>query len=118
MRLPERAVLFILETEAESVESFLTDIAEQADVELENVRDVEVGGLSAVRFEAVGTGSVRVRQATGAFESGLQDEAVRVTVVAVADTVVAMLEVTPIDDPEGARPETLAVIDSIMWVAP
>ena len=117
MRLPDRAALFVLENEAESVESLLTNVAGQADVELENPRDVEVGGVGGVRFEADGDGVVRLRSATGEFESNLQEEALRMTVVAVSDTVVVMVEVTPIDDPESARPETLAVIDSIMWIS-
>lgn len=117
MRLPERAVLFVVENEADSVETVLANVERQAGVDLQNTTDVEVGGVSGVRFEAVGDGVLRFRSATSGSEHPLQDEAVRVTVVAVSDTVVVMVEVTPIDDPDGARPETLAIIDSIMWGA-
>lgn len=117
MRLPGRLALFVLENEADSVPSLVEAVDEQPGVDVANLEQVAVGGVEGVRFEAVGDGVARLRSAAGEATYDLQEEAARMTAVAVAGTVVVFVEITPTDDPDTARAESLAVIDSITWVS-
>ena len=118
MRLPEQAVLFVMRSSADSVESAIA-VAESGGLTLENEESVTVGGLEAVRFEVGGSSATGliVQTPTGEFTVFPEMEAPRLTLLDVDGITTAIMEVAPKDRAAESRMESWKVIETIRWVA-
>ena len=117
IRLPEVAIAFVLETVATSPDGLAAELAAIEGVELIDETTVEVGGEPGVRYVFSGDyEGVAIATSTGVFTLGGPDEeAVRMTVLEVEGSVMAVVEVTGPDDPDSGWIETAAVIESFTW---
>lgn len=116
MQLPGQVVLFVMLSRAESTDDAAVSAA-SGGLTLENEESVEVGGIAATRYEVAGSGgdSVLVETLFGEFTTNTDGEAVRLTLLEVNGTVVAIAEVGTLDDPASSWAESQKVIDTIVW---
>lgn len=113
LRLPETAFLFVLTSNATSVDNFLASVS--STLTLSSEESVAVGGIEGLRYEVEGTGGVLSQSSVGEFTVDPLEEAPRVTVLDISGSIVAVVEIAPLDSVDAARTASQAVIDSITW---
>ena len=117
IQLPGVAILFVLETTAASPDALVANLSEREGVELTDEAAVQIGEQPGVRYVVAGDyEGAAIRTTAGEFMFGAPaDEAYRMTVLAIDDSVLVILEVTPAADVDTGWTATSEVSDSIAW---
>lgn len=115
--LRDVAILFVLETAAGSTDALVNNLNEIEGVELTDEATVVVGEQPGVRYVVAGEyEGASIRTPTGEFTFGAPaDEAYRMTVLEIDESVLVVLEVTSPGDRDVGWAATTEVRDSIAW---